>query len=546
MKKIIIQLSFVLAFHFSAFCQNSISGITITNIIGNVIQVSWNPFIGPFSATGYSLLVYGKESSYPDTLYYYFQTNSTNPFTITGLMANNSYFLTMKVLTVSGISPSSSKAITWNNNLDNSYNAVESTKTTITFTTQSIFDNIPPSAPGNFTNYSIFPGTNPFLSMASIQLDFIKSNDNIGVKDYIVYLDGHPSFIQYFNKNNGQVRDTLRLNQPIESTASFSMKARDFSNNVSTLSAPLVSYIPDIYSPSFSYTTVPFLSERDTSIVLKFVPLVDVSLPITLDIYTNDLLYKSFQISDTSFSHSFKCYNVTFSDYVISNPTVYSCDYLITVNGLNPQSEYRFKFQATDAKGNSSGLKSISGIYYTTGIKDTIKPSVPQNLKIVTITSDFVSIAWNPSSDNIRVKGYEIEILETGDFYTVTGLSYTILGLISGKEYNANVRSFDSNGNKSNFAAIALIIPFKNVINNSKSFELVENKNKVYPNPANNIITLTNHAIGDHITVKNVLGDIILTKLLNSEREEIDISFIQSGIYFMEFNNLHVHKLIKQ
>ncbi|MFG1945835.1 carbohydrate-binding protein, partial [Nonomuraea sp. NPDC048826] len=79
---------------------------------------------------------------------------------------------------------------------------------------------------------------------------------------------------------------------------------------------------------------------------------------------------------------------------------------------------------------------------------DTQAPSVPANLRSTGVTSTSVSLAWNASTDNVAVTGYEVYRGSTL-ITTVTGTSHTDSGLSADTAYTYTVRARDAAGNRS-------------------------------------------------------------------------------------------------
>jgi chitodextrinase len=79
---------------------------------------------------------------------------------------------------------------------------------------------------------------------------------------------------------------------------------------------------------------------------------------------------------------------------------------------------------------------------------DNQAPSSPLNLSASNETTTTVDLAWNSSSDNIGVTGYEL-FLDGTSIGNVTSTSATVTGLLENTTYAFNVRAFDAAGNNS-------------------------------------------------------------------------------------------------
>jgi chitodextrinase len=80
---------------------------------------------------------------------------------------------------------------------------------------------------------------------------------------------------------------------------------------------------------------------------------------------------------------------------------------------------------------------------------DTTPPSVPTNLHVTGTTSSSASLAWNASTDNVGVTGYDV-FRDGALATTVTGTSATVGGLAASTTYQFTVRARDGAGNVSN------------------------------------------------------------------------------------------------
>lgn len=87
---------------------------------------------------------------------------------------------------------------------------------------------------------------------------------------------------------------------------------------------------------------------------------------------------------------------------------------------------------------------------------DNCSPTVPGRLRLVSKTTDTVTLIWDASTDNVAVTGYEV--LRNGILAgTATELGYSDTGLLAGTSYQYTVRARDGAGNRS-AASLELIV----------------------------------------------------------------------------------------
>lgn len=79
---------------------------------------------------------------------------------------------------------------------------------------------------------------------------------------------------------------------------------------------------------------------------------------------------------------------------------------------------------------------------------DTQAPSAPSGLRVTATTSSSVSLAWNASSDNVGVTGYNI-FRGTTAAGTTTANTFNVTGLAASTTYSFTVRATDAAGNVS-------------------------------------------------------------------------------------------------
>jgi chitodextrinase len=263
-------------------------------------------------------------------------------------------------------------------------------------------DSRPPSVPaGLCATYRTF---------TSVSLSWNKSEDDTGVKGYQVFRDGKKliSVTKTSYTNTGLVPGHAYT---------YSVKAYDAAGNLSEGSIALkVSTVPDLQAPSVP-AALSVASAGYTSVSLRWEPSSDNTGVRNYEVYRNGV--KAATASKAA----------------------------CTCKGLTPGGKYAFTVKAVDIAGNYSG-QSRSLTVETAA--DRSAPSVPEGLRAEAVTQTEARLCWYASSDNVRVKGYEIscDALKPGKSSKET---YTFKNLLPGKSYSFRVAAIDSSGNSSAF-----------------------------------------------------------------------------------------------
>jgi exo-1,4-beta-D-glucosaminidase len=108
-------------------------------------------------------------------------------------------------------------------------------------------------------------------------------------------------------------------------------------------------------------------------------------------------------------------------------------------------------YRASDLSGAASVRVSgwnTSTLTVPTGPPDTENPTAPGNLRSTGTTSSSVSLAWDASTDNTGVSGYDV-YNGTALATTATGTTATVSGLTAGTAYTFTVKARDAAGNAS-------------------------------------------------------------------------------------------------
>jgi endoglucanase len=79
------------------------------------------------------------------------------------------------------------------------------------------------------------------------------------------------------------------------------------------------------------------------------------------------------------------------------------------------------------------------------GVVDQSPPTTPANLRVTAATTSSVSLAWNASTDDVGVTGYQV-LRGATVVGSPTGLSFTDTGLAASTTYSYTVRALDASG----------------------------------------------------------------------------------------------------
>ena len=160
------------------------------------------------------------------------------------------------------------------------------------------------------------------------------------------------------------------------------------------------------------------------------------------------------------------------------------------------------------------------------GESDSIAPSKPDSLSSDSITISSVKILWNEAEDNFGISGYniyqdgaKIDSMITHPYYNVTGLS-------DATQYTFIVEAVDLGNNKTKSDPI--VVTTLQVVGIE---DAVENKTRIYPNPAVETLLITN-AEGMKATVYSIIGEKVFESIISSG--SIDVSLLAAGKYLLE------------
>ena len=259
-------------------------------------------------------------------------------------------------------------------------------------------DTVAPTAPAEVTVAN--------KAFTSISICWSKSQDNKEVKGYQVYRDGRKLIT--VSRTSYTVTGLIPGREYV-----FTIRAYDAAGNLSDSSAALCAAAVSDLQPPTAPGTLSASAASYTSITLRWRPSSDNTSIKGYEVYCNGGRKAS------------------------TAATSYEC------KGLEPGKSYSFFIKAYDIAGNYS-IQS-NKIYYET-LTDAAAPSVPEGLKASSVAGTEINLSWSPSSDNVKVKGYEVfcDGIRKGK---ISKTAYSCKGLIPGKSYSFTVKALDIAGN---------------------------------------------------------------------------------------------------
>ena len=67
----------------------------------------------------------------------------------------------------------------------------------------------------------------------------------------------------------------------------------------------------------------------------------------------------------------------------------------------------------------------------------------------------------------------------------------------------------------------------------------------IFPNPASDYFRIDNVEVGSVITLRNIIGECVLTKIIGPNNFDVSITELPSGLYILSVNGIKRTKLIK-
>lgn len=257
---------------------------------------------------------------------------------------------------------------------------------------------------------------------------------------------------------------------------------------------------------------------------------------------------KSTSVGGSDLSGYYQVKNAT-----ILNNTFVNCDYGIRIGGgsqtLAPLdlvvANNIFLMNSSTKKAVDQIIAAISGFSYT--FTGNIRQSGAWTLNGNLTSNQIVT-------SGLLTSGTDFYRVQSGSAAIDSGIgsySYLTKDILNGNRpttgFDAGAEEFGANGANfpymaSNVGTTIGFLSYPNALNN-ESFVLATNDIKLYPNPANNQVTVESNSIINTLEIFDLTGKKMYSKHINSLNTTIDVSLFSKGMYLVKVDN-KVSKLI--
>ncbi len=194
-----------------------------------------------------------------------------------------------------------------------------------------------------------------------------------------------------------------------------------------------------------------------------------------------------------------------------------------SASGLNASTTYYFHVRTNCGNGNFSDWTTVS---FTTDDAPCIAPA---GLTVSNITSSSANLNWTAQAGNTFQ--YVLNQTSTNPNAGGTATSnntFAAATLNSSSTYFFHVRTDCGNGNFSDWSTVSFTTASTVGLNEQEIISL-----SVYPNPANDLVTITGQTEGT-ATLITVNGQ-VLTTIDLEKQNKLDLSGYESGVYFIKY-----------
>jgi unsaturated chondroitin disaccharide hydrolase len=199
------------------------------------------------------------------------------------------------------------------------------------------------------------------------------------------------------------------------------------------------------------------------------------------------------------------------------------------------KSYYSILYRATENYSDTEKGLIYADYYFLEGLLrylklDTEVPSSPTGVKYSSISDQNCSLSWNASTDNTKIREYNI--YKDGIFYkSVSGTSIYVSDLSPGFTYSFNITAIDFAGNESasgNSLSVTTLL--------TNEISILSNKPVLfYPNPAFNRLNFQLKELST-VSIFNAIGNKVLYGKIDKGANNMPLN-LKSGLYYINISS---------
>ena len=190
---------------------------------------------------------------------------------------------------------------------------------------------------------------------------------------------------------------------------------------------------------------------------------------------------------------------------------------------------YTYSISAIDAAGNESDLSRIVAV----STDDITPPTVPAGLMTTSVTSDAISLSWDPSTDDVEVAGYRV--YRSGTLIElVAEPAFTDATVSLDVSNTYTVSAIDAAGNESEQSNPLIVYPLSD-------HQLIIRELSIFPNPNDGKFMIDLGKVSGRFTFQVIAssGAVVINNTLNLNGSALSLNYddLNVGLYYIRIFN---------
>ncbi len=177
---------------------------------------------------------------------------------------------------------------------------------------------------------------------------------------------------------------------------------------------------------------------------------------------------------------------------------------------------------------------------------DFSPPTPPENLHVVDLAHNYVTLTWNSSTDNIGVNHYNV-FLANNKLASTADTTFMVTGLLPSTYYIFRIQAVDAVGNTSAFSSSLGVTTLDNStgVNHGKASKHFPHAN-VFIDRAFDILHIDLHAetMGRKVRICDLKGSVVMKLSDFYKSTTVDLANFKPGLYLLVIEDPQIRKRI--